>query len=105
MGKKTCKYWPDRSEGFHDIEDLLRTRLQPKMAALPRRSPSCSSEDLEYVAPDPIPEVRATSARKDNRAPKVDEDSAPTTKGDLKHLLNELRTMFQADCAKIREDM
>ncbi|CAH2295609.1 Hypothetical predicted protein [Pelobates cultripes] len=54
------------------------------MAAPLRRSPSCSSEDLEYETLDPIPEARATSARTYNKAPKEDKDSAPTTKRDLK---------------------
>ncbi|CAH2285295.1 Hypothetical predicted protein, partial [Pelobates cultripes] len=35
----------------------------------------------------------------------VDEDSAPTTKGDLKYLLHELRIMYQADCTRIHEEM
>ncbi|CAH2224728.1 Hypothetical predicted protein [Pelobates cultripes] len=75
------------------------------MAAPPQRSLSCSSKELEYDAPDPVPEARASTTKVDKRPTKVDDDCALTTKDDLKHLLHELRTMFQADCALIQEDM
>ncbi|CAH2293567.1 Hypothetical predicted protein [Pelobates cultripes] len=105
MEKKTLKSRQERSEGSRDIWDLLRTRPQPKMAAPLQRSPSCSSGELEYDAPDHILEARASVAKKERGATEVDADSAPTTKDDLKHLLQDLRTMFQTDCALIREDM
>ncbi|CAH2301257.1 Hypothetical predicted protein [Pelobates cultripes] len=75
------------------------------MTAPLQRSSSCSSGKLEYDASDPIPEARALTTKMDKRPTKVDDVSAPTAKGDLKHLLHELRTMFQTDCALIQEDM
>ncbi|CAH2324300.1 Hypothetical predicted protein [Pelobates cultripes] len=102
MGKQAKKIIAALAMGSRNIGDYIQgglPRMAPKMADQ-RADISLSEKEPSLDALDEIPQVGGLHEESSD-----EENNTPATKGDIKSLLRDIRKMFQADLAILREDV
>ncbi|CAH2302212.1 Hypothetical predicted protein [Pelobates cultripes] len=99
MGKRIKKLKTHIEDRSRKISDLFLSLPKPKMAVT-LDPQSSSSEEEALDAPDPIPEV----ADPISSLP-LGDLRAPTTKGDILNILQNLRTLFHSDITILQEEL
>ncbi|CAH2319599.1 Hypothetical predicted protein [Pelobates cultripes] len=102
MGKRAKKIKAALASGTRNIGEYMQgslPRVAPKMAD-PHVETSSEEEETSMDALDEIPQAGGLYMESSD-----EENNTPATKGDIKSLLRDIRKMFQADLAILREDM
>ncbi|CAH2223142.1 Hypothetical predicted protein [Pelobates cultripes] len=100
MGKKNKKLQGSAVPRQPDIRLSFKLPQRPKMAPVACVSPEASEASIEEEESLPSPRLDARSYM-----PETEEDEAPTTKGDIKKILVEMRQVWREDLQKVQTDV
>ncbi|CAH2247790.1 Hypothetical predicted protein [Pelobates cultripes] len=100
MGKKNKTLKGLTGEGSLNIGDLLLQRPCPNMAAQPDHGSSTSSEADPLDVPDAIPDTGCLNTHLPTA-----ELNTRATNGDILELMRNMRRLFNADLAVVREEI
>ncbi|CAH2274617.1 Hypothetical predicted protein [Pelobates cultripes] len=103
MGKKSKHQGTAKPAGARDIGDLLLRPAKASSLTAPKQNGAAISASSEEQAMDELDEFPGSGGL---HHPSSDENSEqPSTKGDIKALLRNLRMMFAADVATLRKEI